>query len=215
LQPHKRTLTPQIHPNPHLQSNFLSSKFKINIGGSNLTAQEAGIGDSKGDASKVQNSVGLNFDFTIRNAGFNDKDIENYYVDLASNSKNSIAIRNGEAKLTFKDSATSGINLAGEESIGYLSDGATNNSLTYNNTTNKFEVSGKNSILFATKSGGTLKVSNSLPLSTTSITGEGFTLAYSENSGSTVTLSGGVTGTVEKKNPILYYAKDSGKIVVT
>ena len=196
-------------------SNFLSSKFKINIGGSNLTAQETGIGDSKGDASKVQNSVGLNFDFTIRNAGFTDKDIENYYVDLASNSKNSIAIRNGQAKLTFKDSATSGINLAGEESIGYLSDGATNNSLTYNNTTNKFEVSGKNSILFAAKSGGTLKVSNSLPLSTTSITGEGFTLAYSENSGSTVTLSGGVTGTVEKKNPILYYAKDSGKIVVT
>ena len=196
-------------------NNFLNSKFNIQIGGASLTSQDAAYGDTKGDLTKVQNSVGLNFDFTISNNGFTNLDINNYNVNLENNSKNSIGFRVGEAKLTFNDSANSGITLGGEDNIGYLSDGSANNNLIYNNTTNNFKVSGKNAILFAAKDGGTLKVNNSLPLSSTAVSGKGFTLAYSEGAGSTVTLNQGVTGEVIGSDAVLYYAKNSGNVTVT
>ena len=196
-------------------NNFLNSKFNIQIGGASLTSQDATYGDTKGDLTKVQNSVGLNFDFTISNNGFTNLDINNYNVNLENNSKNSIALRAGEAKLTFNDSATSGITIGGEDNIGYLSDGGTNNNLIYNNTANNFKVNGNNAILFASKSGGTLKINNSLPLASATVSGNGFTLAYSEGSGSTVTLNQGVTGEVAGPDSVLYYAKNSGKITVT
>ena len=196
-------------------NNFLNSKFNIQIGGASLTSQDATYGDTKGDLTKVQNSVGLNFDFTISNNGFTNLDINNYNVNLENNSKNSIALRAGEAKLTFNDSATSGITIGGEDNIGYLSDGGTNNNLIYNNTANNFKVNGNNAILFASKSGGTLKINNSLPLASTTVSGKGFTLAYSEGAGSTVTLNQGVTGEVTGSDAVLYYAKNDGKITVT
>ncbi|BBM39924.1 hypothetical protein JCM16776_0124 [Leptotrichia shahii] len=196
-------------------NNFFNSKFNIQIGGSSLTSQEATYGDTKGDLKKVQNSVGLNFDFTVNNNGFTNLDINNYNVNLEKNSKNSIALRAGEAKLTFNDSAASVITIDGEDNIGYLSDGGTNNNLVYNNTTNNFKVKGNNAILFASKSGGTLKINNSLPLASTTVSGKGFTLAYSEGSGSTVTLNQGVTGKVAGSDAVLYYAKNSGNITVT
>ena len=196
-------------------TNFLNSKFNIQIGGSSLTSQDAAYGDTKGDLTKVQNSVGLNFDFTISDNGFTNLDINNYNVNLENNSKNSIALRAGQAKITFNDSANSGITLGGEDNIGYLSDGSANNNLIYNNTTNNFKVSGKNAILFAAKDGGTLKVNNSLPLSSTAVSGKGFTLAYSEGAGSTVTLNQGVTGEVIGSDAVLYYAKNSGNVTVT
>ena len=196
-------------------NNFLNSKFNIQIGGASLTSQDATYGDTKGDLTKVQNSVGLNFDFTISNNGFTNLDINNYNVNLENNSKNSIGFRAGEAKLTFNDSANSGITLGGEDNIGYLSDGSTNNNLIYNNIANNFKVSGKNAILFAAKDGGTLKINNSLPLSSTTVSGNGFTLAYSEGAGSTVTLNQGVTGEVTGSDAVLYYAKNDGKITVT
>ena len=121
-------------------NNFLNSKFNIQVGGSSLTSQDATYGDTKGDLTKVQNSVGLNFDFTISNNGFTNLNINNYNVNLENNSKNSIALRAGEAKLTFNDSAASGITIGGEDNIGYLSDGNTNNNLIYNNTANNFKV---------------------------------------------------------------------------
>ena len=196
-------------------TNFLNSKFNIQIGGSSLTSQDATYGDTKGDLTKVQNSVGLNFDFTEVDAGFTDKGINNYIVKLEDNSKNSTAVRLGQAKLTFNDSANSGITLGGEDNIGYLSDGNTNNNLIYNNTANNFKVNGNNAILFASKSGGTLKINNSLPLASTTVSGKGFTLAYSEGAGSTVTLNQGVTGEVTGSDAVLYYAKNDGKITVT
>lgn len=198
-----------------VSSNFSNSKFNVQIGGSALTAQDATYGDTEGDVSKVQNSIGINFDFTEADAGFTDKGVNNYIVKLEDNSKNSTAVRLGQAKLTFNDSANSGITLGGEDNIGYLSDGSANNNLIYNNTANNFKVSGKNSILFAAKDGGTLKVNNSLPLSSTAVSGKGFTLAYSEGAGSTVTLNQGVTGEVIGSDAVLYYAKNSGNVTVT
>ena len=198
-----------------VSSNFSNSKFNVQIGGSALTAQDATYGDTEGDTSKVQNSVGINFDFTGEDAGFTDKGVNNYIVKLEDNSKNSTAVRLGQAKLTFNDSANSGITLGGEDNIGYLSDGGTNNSLTYNNTTNNFKVNGNNAILFASKSGGTLKVNNSLPLAATSVSGKGFTLAYSEDTGSKVTLDKGVTGEVVGSDTVLYYTKNNGKVTIT
>ena len=198
-----------------VSSNFSNSKFNVQIGGSALTAQDATSGDTEGDVSKVQNSIGINFDFTEADAGFTDKGVNNYIVKLEDNSKNSTAVRLGQAKLTFNDSANSGITLGGEDNIGYLSDGSANNNLIYNNTANNFKVSGKNSILFAAKDGGTLKVNNSLPLSSTAVSGKGFTLAYSEGAGSTVTLNQGVTGEVIGSDAVLYYAKNSGNVTVT
>ena len=198
-----------------VSSNFSNSKFNVQIGGSALTAQDATYGDTEGDVSKVQNSIGINFDFTEADAGFTDKGVNNYIVKLEDNSKNSTAVRLGQAKLTFNDSANSGITLGGEDNIGYLSDGSANNNLIYNNTANNFKVSGKNAILFAAKDGGTLKVNNSLPLSSTAVSGKGFTLAYSEGAGSTVTLNQGVTGEVVGSDAVLYYAKNSGNVTVT
>ena len=198
-----------------VSSNFSNSKFNVQIGGSALTAQDATYGDTEGDVSKVQNSIGINFDFTEADAGFTDKGVNNYIVKLEDNSKNSTAVRLGQAKLTFNDSANSGITLGGEDNIGYLSDGSTNNNLIYNNIANNFKVSGKNAILFAAKDGGTLKVNNSLPLSSTAVSGKGFTLAYSEGAGSTVTLNQGVTGEVIGSDAVLYYAKNSGNVTVT
>ena len=198
-----------------VSSNFSNSKFNVQIGGSALTAQDATYGDTEGDVSKVQNSIGINFDFTEADAGFTDKGVNNYIVKLEDNSKNSTAVRLGQAKLTFNDSANSGITLGGEDNIGYLSDGGANNNLIYNNTANNFKVSGKNAILFAAKDGGTLKVNNSLPLSSTAVSGKGFTLAYSEGAGSTITLNQGVTGEVIGSDAVLYYAKNSGNVTVT
>ena len=198
-----------------VSSNFSNSKFNVQIGGSALTAQDATYGDTEGDVSKVQNSIGINFDFTEADAGFTDKGVNNYIVKLEDNSKNSTAVRLGQAKLTFNDSANSGITLGGEDNIGYLSDGSTNNNLIYNNIANNFKVSGKNAILFAAKDGGTLKINNSLPLSSTTVSGNGFTLAYSEGAGSTVTLNQGVTGEVVGSDAVLYYAKNSGNVTVT
>ena len=198
-----------------VSSNFSNSKFNVQIGGSALTAQDATYGDTEGDVSKVQNSVGINFDFTEVDAGFTDKGVNNYIVKLEDNSKNSTAIRLGQAKLTFNDSANSGITLGGEDNIGYLSDGNTNNNLIYNNTANNFKVNGNNAILFASKSGGTLKINNSLPLASATVSGKGFTLAYSEGAGSTVTLNQGVTGEVIGSDAVLYYAKNSGNVTVT
>ena len=198
-----------------VSSNFSNSKFNVQIGGSALTAQDATYGDTEGDVSKVQNSIGINFDFTEADAGFTDKGVNNYIVKLEDNSKNSTAVRLGQAKLTFNDSANSGITLGGEDNIGYLSDGSTNNNLIYNNIANNFKVSGKNAILFAAKDGGTLKINNSLPLSSTTVSGNGFTLAYSEGAGSTVTLNQGVTGEVIGSDAVLYYAKNSGNVTVT
>ena len=196
-------------------NNFLNSKFNIQIGGASLTSQDATYGDTKGDLTKVQNSVGLNFDFTISDNGFTNLDINNYNVNLENNSKNSIGFRAGQAKLTFNDSANSGITLGGEDNIGYLSDGGANNNLIYNNTANNFKVNGNNAILFASKSGGTLKINNSLPLASATVSGKGFTLAYSEGTGSTVTLNQGVTGEVIGSDAVLYYAKNSGNVTVT
>ena len=201
--------------NNTVSPNFSNSKFNVQIGGSALTAQDATYGDTEGDVSKVQNSIGINFDFTGANAGFINKDVNNYIVKLEDNAKNSTAIRLGQAKLTFNDSAASGITVGGEDNIGYLSDGNLNNNLVYNNTDNNFKVSGKNAILFAAKDGGTLKVNNSLPLSSTAVSGKGFTLAYSEGAGSTVTLNQGVTGEVVGSDAVLYYAKNSGNVTVT
>ena len=198
-----------------VSSNFSNSKFNVQIGGSALTAQDATYGDTEGDVSKVQNSIGINFDFTEADAGFTDKGVNNYIVKLEDNSKNSTAVRLGQAKLTFNDSANSGITLGGEDNIGYLSDGNTNNNLIYNNTANNFKVNGNNAILFASKSGGTLKINNSLPLASATVSGNGFTLAYSEGAGSTVTLNQGVTGEVAGSDAVLYYAKNDGKITVT
>ena len=65
------------------------------------------------------------------------------------------------------------------------------------------------------KDGGTLKVNNSLPLSSTAVSGKGFTLAYSEGAGSTVTLNQGVTGEVVGSDAVLYYAKNSGNVTAT
>ena len=201
--------------NNTVSPNFSNSKFNVQIGGSALTAQDATYGDTEGDVSKVQNSIGINFDFSQGNAGFTQKDVNNYIVKLENNAKNSTAIRLGEANLTFKDSATSGITIGGEDNIGYLSDGSANNNLVYNNITNNFKVSGKNAILFAAKNGGTLEVNNSLPLSSTSVSGNGFTLAYSEVAGSTVTLDKGATGEVVGSDAVLYYAKNGGKVTIT
>ena len=193
---------------------FLNSKFNIQIGGKALTKQDTNYGDSKGDVTKVQNSVGLNFDFTNLNNGFVDQNINNYIVKLEENTSNSTAIRLGQAKLIFNDSATSGIIVNGEDNVGYLSEGNNYNSLIYNNMNNNFKITGKNSILFAAKNGGTLKVNESLPLTKENVSGKGFTLAYTEGNDSLITLNKGVTGEVKGDDAVLYYAKGESKITV-
>ena len=192
-------------------TNFVNSKFNIKLGGIG-GLQDSTYGDSKGDTSKVEYSVGLNFDFTLSSTG-TEKILNNYKVELDSDVKDSVGIRVGTGTITFNDSNSfSQLILKGEKNIGFIADGASSK-LKYNNS-NKLTIDGKDQILFASANGGNLEVTNGISLNLAN-TVTGFTQAYSEGVNSKIELKGGVITTVNGKDSVLFYAKNNGTIELT
>ena len=201
-------------------TNFENSKFNIEIGGAANFVTQTGSGS--GDTDKVEGSLGINMDFTLQGYSGTEKTLKNYRVVLGDKAKTSTAIRSGYANIKIDDTPVfSTVTIGGESNVGFLSDGINGTSkLTYNNTQNRFTVTGKNHVLFAAKEGGELIVKESVPLGNVT-TAEGFTAAYSEgttaSSESNVTFEKGVRGIIDEnsKSSVLFYAKGKGKITVT
>lgn len=210
--------------------NFTNSTWNIKIGGLDKV-QAAGSGDEiydtqtltskAGDTKKVEQSIGLNFDFTSTNSGpLSEIEIKKYKVSLEADADSSTAIRVGKANINLTDADTfTQVKINGTNNIGLLSDGA-NAILKYTNTRNALNLDGgSGNILFATINSGKLNVENEFKLKTSTgseeTTGDKFVSTYAKGLGSVVTLEKGISFKHTGAESIGMYATDSGKITVT
>lgn len=210
--------------------NFTNSTWNIKIGGLDKV-QVAGSGDEiydtqtltskAGDTKKVEQSIGLNFDFTSTNSGpLSEIEIKKYKVSLEADADSSTAIRVGKANINLTDADTfTQVKINGTNNIGLLSDGA-NAILKYTNTRNALNLDGgSGNILFATINSGKLNVENEFKLKTSTgseeTTGDKFVSTYAKGLGSVVTLEKGISFKHTGAESIGMYATDSGKITVT
>ena len=210
--------------------NFINSTWNIKIGGLDK-AQQAGSGDEiydsktstlkAGNTSKVEQSIGLNFDFTHPSSGtLREIEIKRYKISLEEDSDSSTGIRVGHAKINLTDAdAFTQIKMKGTNNIGLLADGATSE-LKYTNTRNALNLDGgEGNILFASINSGKLNVENKFELKTSGgsdeTTGAKFVSAYTKGSGSKVTFKKGISFKHTGNESIGMYATDSGDITVT
>ena len=210
--------------------NFTNSTWNIKIGGLDKV-QVAGSGDEiydtqtltskAGDTKKVEQSIGLNFDFTSTNSGpLSEIEIKKYKVSLEADADSSTGIRVGKANINLTDADTfTQVKINGTNNIGLLSDGA-NAILKYTNTRNALNLDGgSGNILFATINSGKLNVENEFKLKTSTgseeTTGDKFVSTYAKGLGSVVTLEKGISFKHTGAESIGMYATDSGKITVT
>ena len=210
--------------------NFINSTWNIKIGGLDKD-QAAGSGDEiydaqtstskAGDTKKVEQSIGLNFDFTSPNSGtLSEIEIKKYKVSLEADADSSTGIRVGKANINLTDADTfTQVKINGTNNIGLLSDGA-DAVLKYTNTRNALNLDGgSGNILFATINSGKLNVENEFKLKTSTgseeTTGDKFVSTYAKGSGSVVTLEKGISFKHTGAESIGMYATNSGKITVT
>ena len=210
--------------------NFINSTWNIKIGGLDKD-QAAGSGDEiydaqtstskAGDTKKVEQSIGLNFDFTSPNSGtLSEIEIKKYKVSLEADADSSTGIRVGKANINLTDADNfTQVKMNGTNNIGLLSDGA-NSVLKYTNTGNALNLDGgSGNILFAAINSGNLKVKNEFKLKTSTgseeTTGDKFVSTYAKGSGSVVALEKGISFKHTGNESIGMYATDSGKITVT
>ena len=210
--------------------NFTNSTWNIKIGGLDKV-QVAGSGDEiydtqtltskAGDTKKVEQSIGLNFDFTSTNSGpLSEIEIKKYKVSLEADADSSTGIRVGKANINLTDADTfTQVKINGTNNIGLLSDGA-DAVLKYTNTRNALNLDGgSGNILFATINSGKLNVENEFKLKTSTgseeTTGDKFVSTYAKGLGSVVTLEKGISFKHTGAESIGMYATDSGKITVT
>ena len=129
----------KTEPDETKSTNFFGSKWNIKIGGLNGTTQDATHGNTQSNpnsASKVEQSIGLNFDFTVHASGLAQREIKKYKVSLEADADSSTGIRVGHAKINLTDAdAFTQIKMNGTNNIGLLADGATSE-LKYTNTRN-------------------------------------------------------------------------------
>lgn len=210
--------------------NFTNSTWNIKIGGLDKE-QATGSGDEiydtktstlkAGDTKKVEQSIGLNFDFTSPNSGtLSEIEIKKYKVSLEADADSSTGIRVGKANINLTDADTfTQVKMNGTNNIGLLSDGA-DAVLKYTNTRNALNLDGgSGNILFATINSGKLNVENEFKLKTSTgseeTTGDKFVSTYAKGSGSVVTLEKGISFKHTGAESIGMYATNSGKITVT
>ena len=219
----------KTEPDETKSTNFFNSTWNIKIGGLDKV-QAAGSGDEiydtktstskAGDTKKVEQSIGLNFDFTFNTPGINERKINKYKVSLEADADSSTGIRVGKANINLTDADTfTQVKINGTNNIGLLSDGA-DAVLKYTNTRNALNLDGgSGNILFATINSGKLNVENEFKLKTSTdseeITGDKFVSTYAKGSGSVVTLEKGISFKHTGAETIGMYATDSGKITVT
>ncbi|WP_339001951.1 autotransporter-associated N-terminal domain-containing protein [Fusobacterium animalis] len=213
----------KTEPDETKSTNFFGSKWNIKIGGLNGTTQDATHGNTQSNpnsASKVEQSIGLNFDFTVHASGLAQREIKKYKVSLEEDSDSSTGIRVGHAKINLTDAdAFTQIKMNGTNNIGLLADGATSE-LKYTNTRNALNLDGgEGNILFASINSGKLNVENKFELKTSGgsdeTTGAKFVSAYTKGSGSKVTFKKGISFKHTGNESIGMYATDSGDITVT
>ncbi len=219
----------KTEPDETESTNFFNSTWNIKIGGLDKD-QAIGSGDEiydaqtstskAGDTKKVEQSIGLNFDFTVKDSGFNERKINKYKVSLEADADSSTAIRVGKANINLTDADTfTQVKINGTNNIGLLSDGA-DAVLKYTNTRNALNLDGgSGNILFAAINSGNLKVENEFKLKTSTgseeTTGDKFVSTYAKGSGSVVALEKGISFKHAGNESIGMYATDSGKITVT
>ena len=219
----------KTEPDETKSTNFFNSTWNIKIGGLDKE-QAAGSGDEiydtqtstlkAGDTKKVEQSIGLNFDFTVKDSGFNERKINKYKVSLEADADSSTGIRVGKANINLTDADTfTQVKMNGTNNIGLLSDGA-NSILKYTNTKNALNLDGgSGNILFAAINSGNLKVENEFKLKTSTgseeTTGDKFVSTYAKGSSSVVALEKGISFKHAGNESIGMYATDSGKITVT
>ena len=213
----------KTEPDETKSTNFFGSKWNIKIGGLNGTTQDATHGNTQSNpnsASKVEQSIGLNFDFTVHASGLAQREIKKYKVSLEEDADSSTGIRVGHAKINLTDAdAFTQIKMNGTNNIGLLADGATSE-LKYTNTRNALNLDGgEGNILFASINSGKLNVENKFELKTSGgsdeTTGAKFVSAYTKGSGSKVTFKKGISFKHTGNESIGMYATDSGDITVT
>lgn len=219
----------KIQPSNNSQ-NFINSTWNIKIGGLDK-AQQAGSGDEiydsktstlkAGNTLKVEQSIGLNFDFTHASSGtLREIEVKRYKISLEADADSSTGIRVGHAKINLTDAdAFTQIKMNGTNNIGLLADGATSE-LKYTNTRNALNLDGgEGNILFASINSGKLNVENKFELKTSGgsdeTTGAKFVSAYTKGSGSKVTFKKGISFKHTGNESIGMYATDSGDITVT
>ena len=213
----------KTEPDETKSTNFFGSKWNIKIGGLNGTTQDATHGNTQSNpnsANKVEQSIGLNFDFTVHASGLAQREIKKYKVSLEEDSDSSTGIRVGHAKINLTDAdAFTQIKMKGTNNIGLLADGATSE-LKYTNTRNALNLDGgEGNILFASINSGKLNVENKFELKTSGgsdeTTGAKFVSTYTKGSGSKVTFKKGISFKHTGNESIGMYATDSGDITVT
>jgi len=213
----------KTEPDETKSTNFFGSKWNIKIGGLNGTTQDATHGNTQSNpnsANKVEQSIGLNFDFTVHASGLAQREIKKYKISLEEDSDSSTGIRVGHAKINLTDAdAFTQIKMKGTNNIGLLADGATSE-LKYTNTRNALNLDGgEGNILFASINSGKLNVENKFELKTSGgsdeTTGAKFVSAYTKGSGSKVTFKKGISFKHTGNESIGMYATDSGDITVT
>ncbi|MGP1428831.1 MAG: autotransporter adhesin RadD [Fusobacterium sp.] len=212
----------KTEPDETKSTNFFGSKWNIKIGGLNGSSQDATHGNTQTNPdskNKVEQSIGLNFDFTIKNSGFKEREIKKYKVSLEADADSSTGIRVGTAKINLTDADTfTQIKMNGTNNIGLLADGSSAE-LKYNNTRNALNLDGgSGNILFAAINSGKLNVENKFELKTSggnNTTGAKFVSTYTKGAGSKVTFKKGIYFNHIGDETIGMYATDSGNITVT
>ena len=212
----------KTEPDETKSTNFFGSKWNIKIGGLNGTTQDTTHGNTQTNSdskNKVEQSIGLNFDFTINNSGFKEREIKKYKVSLEADADSSTGIRVGTAKINLTDADTfTQIKMNGTNNIGLLADGSSAE-LKYTNTRNALNLDGgSGNILFAAINSGKLNVENKFELKTSggnNTTGAKFVSTYTKGAGSKVTFKKGISFNHTGDETIGMYATDSGDITVT
>lgn len=212
----------KTEPDETKSTNFFGSKWNIKIGGLNGSSQDATHGNTQTNPdskNKVEQSIGLNFDFTIKNSGFKEREIKRYKVSLEVDADSSTGIRVGTAKINLTDADTfTQIKMNGTNNIGLLADGSSAE-LKYTNTRNALNLDGgSGNILFAAINSGKLNVENKFELKTSggnNTTGAKFVSTYTKGAGSKVTFKKGISFNHTGDETVGMYATDGGNITVT
>lgn len=204
---------PQAEDTYDNDSNEYYKKYGKNFYGSKWNFQ---LGDNE---NKVQNSIGLNFDFDLRPLNLDDEvKINKWKIILDKNTENNVAMRVGQGNIVFDDKDNfSKIELNGKDGIAFLVDKSANTTskLTYNNINSKSSIvlgnDNSGSILFAAINAGELKVNNKLTLNTK---GEKLRGIYTRDNDSKVELVKGASIKHEGDGSIFGYSA-GGEIKIT
>ncbi|EHI77530.1 hypothetical protein HMPREF9093_01832 [Fusobacterium sp. oral taxon 370 str. F0437] len=210
----------KTEPDETKSTNFFGSKWNIKIGGLNGSSQDATHGNTQANANKVEQSIGLNFDFTVHASGLAQREIKKYKVSLEEDSDSSTGIRVGTAKINLTDADTfTQIKINGTNNIGLLADG-TSAELKYTNTRNALNLDGgSGNILFTAINSGKLNVENKFELKTSNgsdeTTGAKFVSTYAKGASSKIAFKKGISFKHTGDETIGMYVTDSGNITVT